>query len=138
MAFKEGVLPLGVEFCGKTHKTFKMRPQLVGDVFDIPQEIEKLRADILDADKDTGKNDPLIKVKIQEYNSAYNLNILSKILIGIGDIPKENINIDLIKSMPEIDIQHIIMEKEEWEESLVIFFIDKDGKRKKKDSNKTS
>lgn len=81
MITEKGTLSIGVEYEGKTHKDFELRPQIVKDSIDA---IEDDRA---------RKND-----------SYLGLCVLAKQITRLGDIPKEKITADLLMNMYETDL----------------------------------
>ena len=132
MQYKEGNLLIGVEYCGKLHKTYKMRLQTVGDTLDLPEELITLRDEIIKANEKKGKeNDKSLPVKVNKFNAEFNIHIMSKVIVSIGDIPQDKITTDLIKSMTEIDLQYLVNEKGAWEVSLIPFLQDFGGKEQK-------
>jgi len=84
MITEKGTLIVGVEYEGKVHKDFELRPQLVKDSIDA---IEDDRA---------RKND-----------SYLGLCVIAKQITKLGDIPKDKITAELLMNMYEIDLSAI-------------------------------
>lgn len=82
---EKGMLPYGVEHEGKIHREFELRPQKVKDSIDALDEDERAR-----------RNDSYLGVVV-----------LSKQLIKLGDIPKEEISPDLLMDMCDVDMNEI-------------------------------
>ncbi|MCX5785665.1 MAG: hypothetical protein NTX59_08240 [Elusimicrobia bacterium] len=83
-----GKLPIGLEFAGKRHQEFELRPQLVED------------AVLIYEDPDHGAR--------AEKNSYFaGVCILARRLNKLGDIPKESITPDLIMKMDAADMAAI-------------------------------
>jgi hypothetical protein len=82
MITETGTLPIGVEYEGKVHREFEVRPRLVRDSIEISAEQSELGSK----------------------NSAHlGACILAKQIIRIGDIPKEAITAELVLDMYEDD-----------------------------------
>ncbi len=84
MITEKGTLIVGVEYAGKAHKEFELRPQLVRDSVDA---IEDDRA--------------------ERNESYFGLCVLSKQIVKLGDIPKEKITTELLMDMHEVDLAAI-------------------------------
>ena len=84
MMTEKGSLIVGVEYNGKSHKDFILRPQLVSDSVDA---VENDRA---------RRND-----------SYLGLCVVSRQLEKLGDIPKEKITPELLMGMYEVDLAEI-------------------------------
>lgn len=84
MITEKGTLVIGVEYDGKTHTDFELRPQIVADSVDAMED-EKAR-----------RND-----------SYLGLIVVAKQLIKLGDIPKEQITAELLMGMQDIDMSEI-------------------------------
>jgi len=82
---EKGTLPIGVEYEGKVHRDFELRPQKVSDSIDALDEDERAR-----------KNDSYLGVVV-----------VSKQLVKLGDIPKEAITPDLVMDMCDVDMEEI-------------------------------
>jgi hypothetical protein len=135
MIYKEGDLIIGVDYCGKTHKSFKMRPQIVGDTIDLPEDVAKLKEEILSVDTKVGIP-PGFLLKLNTYQEQLSLHILSGVLVNIGDIPEKEITVELVKTMTEIDSALLARTKEEWEVSLDPFRKqEKDEQQQQKDDS---
>ncbi len=81
MITEKGTLIIGVEYEGKTHKEFELRPQLVSDSVDAVEDDRAKRND-----------------------SYLGLCILAKQIVKLGDIPKEKINAEMLMNMYETDL----------------------------------
>jgi hypothetical protein len=81
MITEQGTLPIGIEYKGKVHKEFTIRPQFVRDSVDA---VEDERA--------------------QKNDSYLGLIVLSKQIEKLGDIPKESITPDLLMDMYDCDL----------------------------------
>jgi hypothetical protein len=90
----EGALPVGLDFAGKTHKTFKLRPAKVRDTIEVTTEV--------------GVDD----------NLKFMLGILSRLLISLGDIPKENITSELLAELYDVDLAELQLAQEKLEKKL--------------------
>lgn len=99
---EKGTLSIGIEFEGKAHKEFELRPQLVSDSVDA---IEGERA--------------------QKNESYLGLCVLAKQLVKLGDVPKEKITPELLMSMYEVDLR-ALMEASKRLESKLLSFRSKD------------
>lgn len=84
MITEKGTLVIGVEYEGKTYTDFELRPQIV--------------ADSVDAIEDE---------KAQRNDSYLGLIVVSRQLIKLGDIPKEQITAELLMGMQDIDMSEI-------------------------------
>lgn len=101
MITEKGTLIIGVEYEGKTHKEFELRPQIVRD------SVETLEGEYAERAK---AND-----------SFFGVCLLTKQITKLGDIPKEAIVPDLILSLMEIDFQIISKAREALENRLRSF-----------------
>jgi hypothetical protein len=84
MFTEKGTLIIGVEYEGKTHTEFELRPQIVADSVDAMED-EKAR-----------RND-----------SYLGLIVVSRQLTKLGDIPKDQITAELLMTMQDIDMTEI-------------------------------
>ena len=81
MITEKGTLIVGVEYEGKLHKDFILRPQLVSDSVDAVED-ERARS-----------------------NESYlGLCVVGRQLEKLGDIPKEKITPELLMGMYEVDL----------------------------------
>lgn len=78
-----GKLSVGIEFAGKVHRDFVLRPLLVRDPIEILEEDER-----------AARND-----------HYFNICLLARQIVKLGDIPKENITPDLVMSLLDIDFE---------------------------------
>jgi hypothetical protein len=88
MITEKGILPIGIEYNGKTHTDYEIREQLVSDmidVFDNPDQVER-----------AGKN-----------NYYLGLCITANMIINIGTIPKEAITSELLLGMYQDDLSEL-------------------------------
>lgn len=84
MMTTKGTLMIGIEYNGKTHTDFVLRPQIVRDSI---EAVENERA---------------------QHNESYlGLCILSKQILSIGDIPEKDITPELLMDMYEVDLSII-------------------------------
>jgi len=81
MITEKGTLIVGVEYEGKTHKEFEIRPQIVKDSIDA---IEDDRA--------------------KKNESYLGLCVITKQIIKLGEIPKEKITTEMLMNMYEVDL----------------------------------
>jgi hypothetical protein len=99
MALKEnGTLPLGVEYAGRLHRDFELRPEMIKDVLDVEKE-ESCR----------------------DSNTYTALFMLSRELVKLGDIPKEAITPELLKGMASVDFNALLEARSRLRESLGSF-----------------
>lgn len=89
-----GKLPVGLEFAGKTHKDFKLRPAKVRDTIEATAEV--------------GADD----------NLKFMLAILSRQLVSLGDIPKASITVDLLSDLYDVDLAELHESQEQLEKKL--------------------
>lgn len=82
MMTEKGTLPIGVEFEGKTHKDFELRPQLAMDSIDAVEESER-----------AARNE-----------SYLGMCVLAKQVTKLGDIPKKAITPELLMGMYAADL----------------------------------
>jgi len=80
MLTEKGTLPVGVEFEGKVHQEFELREQLVSDMVDV---------------FDNEKNAERAQKNAQFFSAC----LLTGRLTKLGDIPKEQITVDLLLGM---------------------------------------
>lgn len=85
---EQGMLPIGVEFEGKTHREFEIREQLVVDTVEVLE-------------------DRLNGARALESDSFFNVCIAAKRVIKLGDIPKEKITPELFLGMKQKDLGEI-------------------------------
>lgn len=98
MITEKGQLPVGVEYNGKTHKEFAMRPQKVRD------SVEALE------DQRAAKND-----------AYFGICIIAKQIEKLGDVPKKEITPELLLDMYDEDIKAVYAAKERLAEKLKSF-----------------
>lgn len=84
MNTEKGTLTIGIEYNGRIHRDFEIRPQLVRDAI---EAMEDERA--------------------QRNESYLGLLVLAKQTISIGDIPKEKVTVDLLMEMYDVDLAAI-------------------------------
>lgn len=84
MITEKGQLIVGIEFKGKVHTDFELRPQIVADSVDA---VEDERA--------------------QRNESYLGLIVLSKQLIKLGEIPVDQITAQLLMGLCDIDMAEI-------------------------------
>jgi len=82
---EKGTLPVGVEYDGKTHREFELRPQKVSDSIDALDEDERAR-----------KNESYMGVVV-----------VSKQLVKLGTVPKEAITPEMVMDMCDVDMEEI-------------------------------
>ena len=112
MITEKGTLIVGIEYGGKTHKEFELKPQIVGD------SIEILEGDNADRAK---KND-----------SFFGLCLLSKQIIKLGDMPVKEITPVLLLTLTEVDFTVMSKAREALEGRLRSF---RGGKEEPKEAN---
>lgn len=98
MMTETGTLPIGIEFEGKVHKDFTLRPQILRDSIDVMEDERAI------------KNE-----------SYFGICMLSKQIERLGEIPKEKITPDLIMSLTEVDGRVFMEAKEALEKRLLDF-----------------
>ena len=81
MFTEKGTLPIGIEYDGKIHRDFELRPQTVADSVDA---VEEDRA--------------------RDNESYLGVVVLAKQMIKLGDIPREDITTNLLLGMYDVDI----------------------------------
>jgi len=101
MIKETGTLPIGVEFNGKVHRDFVLRPQVVRDTIDL--------MDSEYADRANGND------------HFFGICLLSGQLEKLGDIPKKEITPDLLLNMYDDDFRVVINSKEALESRLRTF-----------------
>lgn len=84
----KGTLFVGVEHGGKVHRDFELRPQLVRDSVEAMED-EKAR-----------RNDAYLGVVV-----------MSKTIVSLGEIPKEEITPAMIMSLTELDSHELLKAK---------------------------
>lgn len=89
-----GTLPVGLEYAGKTHKEFKLRPAKVRDT--------------IDATAEAGTDN----------NLKFMLAILARQLVSLGDIPKANITSELLTDLYDVDLAELHEAQETLEKKL--------------------
>jgi len=87
----DGVLPIGLEFAGKMHSSFKIRPAKVRDTLDAIAEVAS----------DSGLK--------------FYIAVLAKQLVELGDIPKEQITATLLAELFDVDLAAIQVVQENLE-----------------------
>ena len=96
--FVEGTLRHGIVFDNVRHKKFTIRPEYVYDS--------------LDAIKDPRASDNEV---------AFALAVIARQLIKLGEIPRENINADLLSRLTAADLRILRTAREEAERKLDTF-----------------
>ncbi|MDO9053844.1 MAG: hypothetical protein Q7U37_07955 [Gallionella sp.] len=94
MITADGVLPIGLEFAGKRHSRFKIRPAKVRDTLDAIAEVES----------DSGLK--------------FYIAVLAKQLVELGDIPKEQITAALLAELFDVDLAAIQVVQENLEKKF--------------------
>ena len=89
MITEKGTLPFGVDYDGKTHRDFELRPQFVRDTVDIFE------------DPDTAK-------RAARNNQFFACCLFAGRLTRLGDIPKESITPDMILDLHQDDYDEIL------------------------------
>lgn len=89
-----GTLPVGLDFAGKTHKDFKLRPAKVRDTIEATGEVGA------------------------DNNLKFMLAILSRQLVSLGDIPKANITSELLAELYDVDLAELHEAQETLEKKL--------------------
>jgi len=89
MMTEKGTLPIGVGFEGKVHQDFELRSQLVSDMVDV---------------FDNEKNAERAQKNAQFFSAC----LLAGRLIKLGDIPKDQITVDLLLGMDFSDYSLIV------------------------------
>lgn len=107
MIKEKGTLPIGVEFDGKVHRDFVLRPQIVRDTIDLMDSEYADRAN--------------------ENDHFFGICLLAGQLEKLGDIPKEKITPDLLLNMYDDDFRAIHMAKEALESRLRTFRKEDEG-----------
>lgn len=90
----EGVLPAGLEYAGKTHKAFKLRPAKVRDTIEATVEVGV------------------------DNNLKFMLVTLSRQLLALGDIPKDGITVELLSELYDVDLAELHDAQERLEKKL--------------------
>ena len=98
METEKGTLSIGVEFGGKMHRDFELRPLTVGDSV-------------------TGYEYPGAKTN----EVLYGVVIMTRRLVKLGDIPAASITPDLILSMHDADFKLLLTADEALGERLATF-----------------
>lgn len=98
MLTEKGVLPIGVEFNGKVHRDFIIRPKKVKD------SVEALD------DPRAGKSD-----------AFFGVCVMSRQVEKLGDIPKKDITADLLAEMYEEDFRALNAASERLAKRLASF-----------------
>ena len=88
MLKETGTLPIGVEYEGRTHREYEIREQLVGDMIDV-------------------FDDEGLASRAAKNNFFLGICILAKMIICIGDIPKDQITPALLMSMLQDDMNEL-------------------------------
>jgi phage FluMu protein gp41 len=86
---EKGSLAVGVEFAGKVHRDFELKPQIVGDSVEAMEDGRAVQND-----------------------SYYGVILLARQIKKLGDIPVKEITAELVMTLTEVDFQ-ILMEKKE-------------------------
>jgi hypothetical protein len=89
-----GTLPVGLEYAGKIHKDFKLRPAKVRDTIESTAEVGA------------------------DNNLKFMLAILARQLVSLGDIPKTHITSELLADLYDVDLAEIHESQEELEKKL--------------------
>lgn len=89
-----GTLPVGLDFAGKTHKDFELRPAKVKDTIETMESVGK------------------------DENLKFMLAIIAKQLVRLGDIPKENITGALLIDLFDVDLAELHEKQAELEKKL--------------------
>lgn len=97
---EKGTLGVGVEYEGKNHKDFVLRPQIVRDSL---EAMEDERA--------------------QKSNSYFGLCLLTKQIVKLGDVPYAKITPDLVMQLTDVDFEILVKAKEALESRLRSFLI---------------
>ena len=95
---RNGTLAVGIEYGGKIHKEFILRPQMVRD------SIEAME------DERAVKND-----------SYYGICLIAKQMEFLGEIPGEKITPELLLDMTEVDFKILMEGKEALDKRLRTF-----------------
>lgn len=95
---EKGTLPVGIEYAGKLHKDFELRPELIKDVLDVEKE-------------DSCKNS-------DTYTALF---LLSRELVRLGEIPKETITPELLTGMTSVDFNALLEARTRLREGLGSF-----------------
>lgn len=95
---EQGTLAVGLEYDGRTHKDFILRPQVVKD------SIEAMEED-----------------RSQKNDGYFGVSLLTRQIEKLGDIPKEKITPELIMSLTDIDFEILVKAKEALESRLRSF-----------------
>ena len=104
---EKGTLPLGVEYGGKVHKEFELRPLVYRDSIEI-------------YDSRDPKDPPLGRCEARAYE-------LAKQLIKLGDIPGEDITPELIKGLFDDDASALVTASGRLDKRVSSFFRPKEG-----------
>ncbi len=89
MLTEKGTLPFGVEFEGQIHREFELRPQYVRDTVDIFES-------------------PDITARAARNSQYFAACLFAGRLVRLGDIPKEEITVDMVLDMRQEDYGEII------------------------------
>lgn len=82
MITEKGTLPIGIEFEGRVHRDFELRPQKVKDSVDVME-------------------DP----RAQKNDGYFGVAVLARLIEKLGDIPKEKITPSLLLEMWDEDLK---------------------------------
>lgn len=89
-----GTLPVGLDYAGKSHQGFKLRPAKVRDTIEATAEVGT------------------------DSNLKFMLAILSRQLVALGDIPKEHITSELLAELYDVDLAELHEAQETLEKKL--------------------
>jgi phage FluMu protein gp41 len=95
---EKGKLAVGIEYDGRIHKDFMLRPQIVRDSI---EAMENERA--------------------QKSNSYFGLCLLTKQIVKLGEVPQEKITPDLVMQLTDVDFEILVKAKEALESRLRSF-----------------
>jgi hypothetical protein len=90
MITEKGTLPIGVEYDGRLHRDFELRPQFVRDTVDVFEDPEAGR-------------------RASRNSQFFAACLFAGRLIRIGDIPKEAITPDMVLDMDQDDYNEILL-----------------------------
>jgi len=102
MMTEKGTLPVGVEFEGKVHQDFELRSQFVRDTVDI-------------------FDDPVAGDRAERNNQFFAASLFAGRLVKLGEIPKEQITVDMVLDLEQEDYMEIVQAGKRLEERMATF-----------------
>jgi hypothetical protein len=109
MITEKGELDVGLDFCGENHTEFELRPPVIKDSMDA-----------------------IANPKSKDNEIYSNLFVLSKIIIKLGTIPRDQITPELLENITEHDAAILMKAKGDLEQKLSTFRKSKNDKKSNK------